>query len=68
MSGVRPSEQTSGGRREPEARRGDGVAMCSAVTDDGRAPRAALGLTLKARLAAVRARYEAFDPSSKLFG
>ena len=61
---MRPIEQPAKDAAAPKC----GAAARSAITDDGRAPRAALGLTLKARLAAVRARYEAFDPSSKLFG
>jgi hypothetical protein len=53
--GVRPIERSLEGRddREAEVARGYCAAVRSAITDDGRAPLAASGLKLKARLEAV---------------
>jgi hypothetical protein len=55
VRGVRPIERALEGRSDPEAEvaRGYCAAVRSAITDDGRAPFAASGLKLKARLEAV---------------
>jgi hypothetical protein len=55
VRGVRPIERALEGRTDPEAEvaRGYCAAARGAVTDDGRAPLAASGLKLKARLEAV---------------
>ena len=55
VRGVRPIERSVEGRDDPaaEAARGYCAAVRSAITDDGRAPLAASGLKLKARLEAV---------------
>ena len=55
VRGVRPIERALEGRSDPEAEvaRGYCAAVRSAITDDGRAPLAASGLKLKARLEAV---------------
>jgi hypothetical protein len=55
VRGVRPIERASEGRSDAEAEvvRGYCAAVRSAITDDGRAPLAAPGLKLKARLEAV---------------
>jgi hypothetical protein len=55
VRGVRPIERSVEGRADPgaEAARGYCAAVRSAITDDGRAPLAASGLKLKARLEAV---------------
>ncbi len=56
VRGVRPLERALEGQAGPEADalRGYCLAVRSALTDDGRPPLAAPGLTLHARLAAVR--------------
>src|SRR5215204_6170445 len=55
VRGVRPIERAVEGRDDPEAKaiRGYCAAVRSAITDDGRAPLAASGLTLKDRLEKV---------------
>jgi hypothetical protein len=55
VRGVRPSERKVEGREDPEAKalQRSGVAVRSAVTDDGRPPVSAPGLVLKGRLEAV---------------
>jgi hypothetical protein len=55
VRGVRPIERSVEGRDDPgaEAARGYCAAVRSAITDDGRAPLAASGLKLRARLGAV---------------
>ena len=57
VRGVRPIERAVEGRGDAEARvvRGYCAAVRSALTDDGRPPLAASGLTLRDRLAAVAA-------------
>jgi hypothetical protein len=57
VRGVRPIERRVEGRNDAEAEvvRGYCAAVRSAVTDDGRAPLAASGLTLKGRLEKVAA-------------
>jgi hypothetical protein len=60
IRGVRPIERAVEGRADPEAEvvRGYCAAVRSAITDDGRAPLAASGLTLKTRLEKVSASLE----------
>jgi hypothetical protein len=55
VRGVRPIERTTSGRSDADAEvvRGYCAAVRSAITDDGRAPLAAPGLKLKARLEKV---------------
>ncbi len=55
VRGVRPIERAVEGRSDPEAAliQGYCAAVRSAITDDGRAPLAASGLTLKDRLEKV---------------
>ena len=55
VRGVRPLERQLAGRSDPEAEvvRGDCAAVRSALTDDGRPPLEASGLTLHDRLSAV---------------
>lgn len=55
VRGVRPLERQSEGKRDSEARGVAGycAALRSALTDDGRPPLAASGLTLKGRLEAI---------------
>jgi hypothetical protein len=55
VRGVRPIERALEGCEDPvaEVARGYCAAVRSAITDDGRTPRAAAGLKLKARLEAV---------------
>jgi hypothetical protein len=55
VRGLRPIERQVEGRDDAEARdiRGDGAAVRSALTDDGRPPLEASGLKLQGRLAAV---------------
>ncbi len=57
VRGVRPIERAVEGRDDAEAEviRGYCAAVCSAITDDGRAPLAASGLKLRARLEKVAA-------------
>ena len=57
VRGVRPIERRVEGRNDAEAEvvRGYCAAVRSALTDDGRAPLAASGLTLKGRLEKVAA-------------
>jgi hypothetical protein len=57
VRGVRPIERAMEGRDDAEAEvvRGYCAAVRSALTDDGRAPLAASGLTLKGRLEKVAA-------------
>ena len=60
VRGVRPIERRLEGRRDPEAEvvRGYCAAVRSALTDDGRPPLEASGLTLHDRLTAMTARIE----------
>jgi hypothetical protein len=55
VRGVRPIERKVEGRDDPEAKavQGDGAAVRSALTDDGRPPLSAPGLVLKGRREAV---------------
>lgn len=55
VRGIRPIERRLGARSDPEAEaiRGYCAAVRSALTDDGRAPLAASGLQLEARMQAV---------------
>lgn len=57
VRGVRPIERALEGRTDPEAEasRGYCAAVRSALTDDGRPPLAASGLTLERRLSAIAA-------------
>jgi hypothetical protein len=57
VRGVRPLERALEGREDAEAEavRGYCLAVRSAVTDDGRPPLSASGLTLHARLTAIHA-------------
>lgn len=63
VRGVRPVERAAEGRSDAEALavRGYCAAVRSAITDDGRAPLAAPGLKLKARLDAVAASLDRVD-------
>jgi hypothetical protein len=55
VRGVRPIERNVEGRSEPEAEivRGYCAAVRSSITDDGRPPLAASGLTLHGRITAI---------------
>jgi hypothetical protein len=63
VRGVRPIERAAEGRDDAQALavRGYCAAVRSAITDDGRAPLAAPGLKLKARLDAVAASLDRVD-------
>jgi hypothetical protein len=63
VRGVRPIERDLEGRTDAtaEVARGYGLAVRSALTDDGRPPLAAAGLTLKKRLDALDALADSLD-------
>jgi hypothetical protein len=63
VRGVRPMERRLAGRHDPEAEvvRGSCAAVRSALTDDGRPPLDASGLTLHDRLPAMTASLERVD-------
>jgi hypothetical protein len=65
VRGVRPIERELQGRTDAQAEavRGYGLAIRSALTDDGRPPLAASGLTLKGRLEAVAISLEQVERS-----
>jgi hypothetical protein len=67
VRGVRPIERTLDGRagEEVEAIRGYCLAIRSALTDDGRPPLAASGLTLKGRLEAVATSLERVEQAAR---
>ena len=71
IRGVRPIERAlegqadQGSRAAIEAARGYGLAVRSALTDDGRPPLAASGLKLKARLEAIADSLDRVEPAHR---